>query len=128
MHADNQPSLDEDATTRVIRDKLDTLLIGQPPNIFTAGVYAQASTDDNLAEVISAVLNRFTMLDHKSSLKANRAYEREGCTHHWKLLNIEVECLRGVVLLLEDLLCSAMCGLYKLRRAWSTGSLVYLQV
>ncbi|SJL16933.1 uncharacterized protein ARMOST_20465 [Armillaria ostoyae] len=68
-HVDNKPSNDEDATARAIRDKLGTLLKGQPPNVFATRVYAQASADGNPAEVISAVLNGFTMLDHKSSLK-----------------------------------------------------------
>ncbi|PBK59710.1 hypothetical protein ARMSODRAFT_982801 [Armillaria solidipes] len=107
--ADDAPG-DKDTTAIAIRHKLDALLLEQPPNVFAAGVYAKAIAHGNPAEVISTVLDSFTMLDHKSSLKATRAYEKEGCSHWWKLLNVEVERLKGVVILLEDLLCSAMCG------------------
>ncbi len=118
--------MDEDATAIAIRQKLNALLLEQPPNVFAAGMYVKAIAHENLAALISTVLNSFTMLDHKSSLKATRTYEKEGCSHWWKLLNIEVEQLKGVVILLEDLLCSTMCGPDELLRAWSAGSLMYL--
>lgn len=111
-----------------IHKKLDTLLLGQPPEVFATGVYTQASADDNPTEVISAILNSFTMLDHKSSMKATHAYEKEGCSLQWKLLNVEVERLRGVVILLEDLLCAAMCRPDELRCTWSAGSLAYFHI